>query len=99
MEWHLCGPERLPDVPKARAQAQDLEARSERPGLQPRDREELADHPGEPLRLLGDDRETSIGPLLLELLGVGADAGQRRLEVVADAAQEVVLRGVQLHEP
>ena len=34
----------------------------------------------------------------LELLGMGADAGQRRLEVVADAAQELVLRRVELDE-
>ena len=33
-----------------------------------------------------------------ELLGVGPDARQRRLEVVADAAQEVVLRRVELEE-
>ena len=34
----------------------------------------------------------------VELLGVGADARQRRLEVVADAAEEVVLGGVELEQ-
>ena len=39
------------------------------------------------------------GLLGRELLGVAADARERRLEVVADAAQEVVLRRVELDEP
>ena len=38
------------------------------------------------------------GSLPRQLLGVGPDARQRRLEVVADAAQEVVLGGVELEE-
>ena len=33
-----------------------------------------------------------------ELVGVGADAGQRRLEVVADAAEEVVLGRIELEQ-
>ena len=38
------------------------------------------------------------GPVLVELLGVRPDARQRRLEVVAHAAQEVVLGGVELEQ-
>ena len=34
----------------------------------------------------------------VQLLGVGTDAGERRLEVVADPAQEVVLRGIELDQ-
>ena len=50
-------------------------------------------------RLFGDDREAAVGPLRVELLRVRADARQRRLQVVADATQEIVLRRVELLEP
>ncbi len=68
----------------------------ERPRLESRDGQQLPDHAREPLRLLRDDAEPSIGAVLIELIGVGADAGQRGLEVVADAAQEVVLGRIEL---
>ena len=42
--------------------------------------------------------EPAVGRIGPELVGVGPDARQRRLEVVADAAQEVVLRRVELEE-
>lgn len=65
---------------------------------QPRDGQQLTNHSGQPLGLLADDPEASIRPIQLQLLGIGPDAGQRRLEVVADPAQEVVLGRVQLQE-
>jgi hypothetical protein len=39
-----------------------------------------------------------VRPVAAELVRVGPDARQRRLEVVADAAKEVVLDGIQLEE-
>ena len=49
--------------------------------------------------MLGDDAEPTIGSVGVELVGVGADTGQRCLEVVTDAAQEIVLGGIELQEP
>ncbi len=111
-------PERLPGAPDARAEGEDLGHRAEHPGVETAHREELADHPGEALALLGDDRQAPVGgrpargrprPLAFgpasrgllggELVGVRPDSGQRRLQVVGDAAQEVVLLGVELDQP
>ncbi len=76
----------------------DLAAGLEGAGLEAGHGQELADHPRQPVGLLGDDPEPAIRPVADELLGVRPDAGQRRLEVVADAAEEVVLGGVELEE-
>ena len=84
---------------RGRAGDEDLLPRPQRAGLDPADGQQLADHPAEPVRLLGDDPEPPVRPLRLELLRVAADAGERRLEVVRDAAQEVVLRLVELDQP
>ena len=76
----------------------DFAARLERAGLESGDGQQLADHPRQPVGLLADDPEPSVRPVAAELVGVGPDARQRRLEVVAHAAQEVVLRGVELEQ-
>ena len=68
------------------------------PDSRPRHRHELADDPVQPVGLLDDDPEPLVGSLRPHLLGVGADARERRLQVVADAAQELVLRLVELDE-
>ena len=72
---------------------------SERLRVESADEQELLDHPRQPVGLLGDDRQawvdrgTGIGDRvrLRHRLGVRLDPRQRRLQVVADAAQEVVL--------
>ena len=42
--------------------------------------------------------EPAVGPVLFELVRVRPDAGERGLQVVADAAQEVVLGGVEFQQ-
>src|SRR4029079_15328618 len=77
---------------------QDLLGGPQRAGLEPRRRHQLADDAVQPIGLLDDDREARVRLLRAHLLGVGADARQRRLEVVADAAEELVLGLVELDE-
>ena len=98
-ELDALRPERLPGPTHARGEGEDVGLGPERPGLEPADRQQLADHPAQPVGLLGDDPEATVRTLGGEPLGVGADARERRLEVVADPAQEVVLGGVELEEP
>ncbi len=90
--------ERLPGLPDPSRQRDHLGSRVDRARLEPRDGQQLPDHPRQALGLFGDDAESLVGPVELELLGVRADARQRCLEAVADAAQEVVLGRVELEE-
>ena len=69
----------------------DLDPRPQRARLDPAHGQQLADHPRQPVGLLGDDPEAAVRRVRRQLLGVAADARERRLEVVRDAAQEVVL--------
>ena len=73
----------------------DLEPGPQRARLDPAHRQQLADHPRQPVGLLGDDPEAPVRRVRRQLLRVAADARERRLEVVRDAAQEVVLRLVE----
>ena len=93
------GRERLPGPPDARRERNDLAPGVERPGLEPGHGQQLADHPatGDPdCSAMIPSRRS--GRSFCDLVGVGADARQRRLEVVTDAAEEVVLRGIELEE-
>jgi len=92
----LGRPQRVPGTTERRLDAEDLLARTQGTDLQPRDGQQLADHPAQPICLLGDrlevDARRDVDPLALLQLGrQGADAGERRLQVVGDAPQEVGL--------
>src|SRR3954471_13280562 len=80
------------------SQGDDLAPWLERARLEASHGEELADHPRKAVGLLGDDPEPPIRAVAAELVGVGADARERRLEVVADATEEVVLRRIELEQ-
>jgi len=90
--------EGLPGPTDVGPDRQDLGLVLQRTRLEARHGQQLADHPRQPVGLLGDDREAAVGPVVRELLGVRPDARERRLEVVAHAPQEVVLRRVELEE-
>ena len=70
----------------------------ERARLKLRYRQQLRHETGEPVGLLDDDAQARVGVLFRELGREAADGRQRRLEVVADAAQELLLElGQALH--
>ena len=90
-ERHVGGTQRLPRAANPWHGREHLQPRAQRPGLDAADGQELADHAREAVDLLGHDVQPPVGPFGCQLLGVAADAGQRGLQVVRDAAQEVVL--------
>ena len=95
-EWDVGDAERLPRPANAGPGREHLDARTQRARLDPAHRQQLADHPRQAVRLLGDDPEAPVGRVRGQLLRIAADARERRLEVVRDAAQEVVLRLVEV---
>ena len=76
---------------------------AEHAGLETGDREQLPDEARQAARLLGHDCQAAVRFLVRScrshLVHVGADAGQRRLQIVADASQELVLGRVQFEQP
>ena len=83
---------------RARPGEHDLDPGPQRARLDPAHRQQLADHPRQPVGLLGDDPEAPVRRVRRQLLRVAADARERRLEVVRHAAQEVVLGLVELDQ-
>ena len=81
------------------ADGQDIGLRTDRLRVEAADDQQLLDHPRQPVRLLRDDRQTWVDGCrrigdqvrLRQRVGVRTDPGERRLQVVADAAQEVIL--------
>src|SRR5260370_308502 len=69
--------EGLPGAPDMGRQREDLGPRLQRPGLEARHGQELANHPRQPVGLLGDDREAPIRVVGRELVGIGPDARER----------------------
>ena len=94
-EGHVRRAQGLPGPPDAGRGREHLQPGPQRPGLDPAHGQQLADHPRQPVGLLRDDPEAAVRGLRGQLLGVAADAGQRGLEVVRDAPEEVVLGLVQ----
>ncbi len=73
--------------------------------LEPREVDEVADEPGEPIRRGADDLERGrrrlriVGEALPQSRDVAADRGQRRSQLVRDADEEVALVRLGLREP
>ena len=90
--------QRVPGALDPRPDGEDVGGRPGRLRFEPADEQQLLDHPRQPVGLVRDDRQPRVGLLIgrRERLGVRPDRGQRRLQVVADAAQEVVLDLAQL---
>ena len=68
--------------------------------VHPREVEQVADEPLEPPRLGGDGRRrfSRVHGAVLDRLGIAADRGERRLQLVADREEEVPLGLLRLPE-
>src|SRR5215213_9060845 len=98
VEGDVGGAERVPGATNPRRQGKDLRRGLQRAGFEARHGDQLADDPVQAVGLLDDDREPRVRPLRAQDLRVRPDARQRRLEVVADPPEELVLRLVKLAE-
>ena len=77
--------QRVPGALHARPDREDVGGRSRRLRLEAADEQQLLDHPRQPVGLVRDDRQSRVLVGRGEGVGVRADRGQRRLQVVADA--------------
>ncbi len=102
LEWAIA-PQRSPSPFAQGLKCEYFLARRNDAGLEPRRDQELADHPTQPLGLVGDRLQIGVrgrGHAIsrAQLGSDGRDAGQRRLEVVRDPAEEICLDGSQAVE-